>query len=143
MCFTIETANYAAFDFDMSKVAFLFYDTSELQVKCKPFPCSSKVRISKIKVYQAIASACTTAFPLPDEALPEATPKKNGDYMTKPEKEMWRINIENAAAAVAELYGGVVVKSVFQRYDARSLCDLSPRYFSEVFADLNIIANDN
>ena len=143
MCFTIETANYAAFDFDMSKVAFLFYDTSELQVKCKPFPCSSKVRISKIKVYQAIASACTTAFPLPDEALPEATPKKNGDYMTKPEKEMWRINIENAAATVAEQYGNEVVDSVFRRYDAQGLYDLSSCYFSEVFGDLELIANDN
>lgn len=94
-------------------------------------------------MYKAIASACTTAFPLPDEALPEATPKKNGDYMTKPEKEMWRINIENAAATVAEQYGNEVVESVFRRYDAQGLYNLSPCYFSEVFGDLELIANDN
>jgi len=94
-------------------------------------------------LYKAIASACTTAFPLPDEALPEATPKKIGDYMTKPEKEMWRINIENAAATVAEQYGNEVVDSVFRRYDAQGLYDLSSCYFSEVFGDLELIANDN
>jgi len=75
--------------------------------------------------------------------LPEATTKKNGDYMTKPEKEMWRINIENAAAAVAEQYGNEVVESVFRRYDAHGLYDLSPSYYSEVFGDLKLIVNDN
>ncbi|MPM50654.1 hypothetical protein SDC9_97396 [bioreactor metagenome] len=75
--------------------------------------------------------------------LPEATPNKNGDYMTKPEKEMWRINIENAAAAVAEKYGNDVVESVLRRYDAHGLHDLSPSYYSEVFGDLELIANDN
>ena len=63
--------------------------------------------------------------------------------MTKPEKEMWRINIENAAATVAEQYGNEVVESVFRRYDAQGLYDLSPCYFSEVFGDLELIANDN
>ena len=94
-------------------------------------------------MYKAIASACATAFPLPDEALPEATPKKNGDYMTKSGKQMWQINIESAAAAVAEQYGNDVVQSVFQRYDALGLYNLSPRYFSEVFNELELIANDN
>ena len=94
-------------------------------------------------MYKAIASACTTAFPLPDEALPEATPKKNGDYMTKPEKEMWRINIENAAAAVAEQCGNEVIESVFRRCDAHGLYDLSSCYYGEVFGDLELIANDN
>ena len=75
--------------------------------------------------------------------MPEATPKKTGDYMTKPEKEMWRINIENAAATVAEQYGNEVVDSVFRRYDAQGLYDLSSCYFSEVFGDLELIANDN
>ena len=65
------------------------------------------------------------------------------NYMTKPEKEMWRINIENAAATVAEQYGNEVVESVFRRYDAQGLYDLSPCYFSEVFGDLELIANDN
>ena len=64
-------------------------------------------------------------------------------YMTKSEKEMWRINIENAAAVVAGQYGNEVVASVFRRYDAHGLRDLSPSYYSEVFGDLELIANDN
>ena len=56
---------------------------------------------------------------------------------------MWRINIENTAAAVAEQYGNAVVESVFQRYDAHGLYDLSYRYYSEVFGDLELIVNDN
>ena len=56
---------------------------------------------------------------------------------------MWRINIENAAAAVAEQCGNEVIESVFRRYDAQGLYDLSPCYFSEVFGDLELIANDN
>ena len=75
--------------------------------------------------------------------MPEATSKKNGDYMTKAGKQMWQINIENAAATVAEQYGNEVVKSVFQRYDAHGLYDLSPSYYSEVFGDLELIVNDN
>ena len=63
--------------------------------------------------------------------------------MTKSEKQMWQINIENAAAAAAEQYGKDVVESVFRRYDARGLFDLSPCYYSEVFGDLEYIANDN
>lgn len=63
--------------------------------------------------------------------------------MTKSEKRMWLTNIENAADAVATDYGSEVVKSVFQRYDAHGTYDLSPSYYSEVFADLEFIANDN
>ena len=63
--------------------------------------------------------------------------------MTKSEKQMWQINIENTAAAVAEQYGNEVVKSVFRRCDAHGLYDLSPYYYSEVFGDLELIANDN
>ena len=63
--------------------------------------------------------------------------------MTKSEKQMWHINIENTAAAVAEQYGNEVVKSVFQYYDAHGLYDLSPCYYSEAFGDLELIANDN
>ena len=63
--------------------------------------------------------------------------------MTKSDKQMWQINIENAAAAVAEQYGNDVVKSIFQRYDAHGLYDLSPCYYSEVFSDLELIANDS
>lgn len=63
--------------------------------------------------------------------------------MTKSEKRMWLTNIENAADAVAAEYGSVVAKSAFQRYGARGTYDLSPCYYSEVFADLELIANDN
>lgn len=63
--------------------------------------------------------------------------------MTICEREMWEINIENAASVVTAEYGSAVVDSVFARYGARSFYDLSPAYFSEVFADLEQIANDN
>lgn len=56
---------------------------------------------------------------------------------------MWLTNIENAVDAVATDYGSEVVKSVFQRYGAHGTYDLSPCYYSEVFADLELIANDN
>lgn len=57
-------------------------------------------------------------------------------------KRDWLINIENAASQVAAEYGNAVVESVFRRYDAHSLNDLAPCYYSEVFADLEQIAND-
>lgn len=63
--------------------------------------------------------------------------------MTKNEKEMWEINIETAACAVAAEYGSAVVNSVFARYDATGLHNLASCYYSEVFADLEQIANDN
>ena len=63
--------------------------------------------------------------------------------MTKSDKQMWLINIENSAASVAEQYGNEVVKSVFRRYDAHGLYDLSTYYYSEVFSDLELITNDN
>lgn len=63
--------------------------------------------------------------------------------MKNSDKEMWRINIENSATTVCSLYGKEVVSSIFQRYGAHSLSDLSPCYYSEVFADLEQIANDN
>ena len=56
---------------------------------------------------------------------------------------MWLLNIENAADEVAIKYGSEVAKSVFQRYGAHGIYDLSPCYYSEVFADLELIANDN
>lgn len=59
------------------------------------------------------------------------------------ETEIWETNIENSTARVAEEYGRDVVASVFARYSAHGLNDLSPVYYSEVFADLEQIANDN
>lgn len=56
---------------------------------------------------------------------------------------MWQINIENAVALVAEQYGNEVIESVFRRYDAHGLFDLSPCYYSEVFGWLELIAIDN
>ncbi|MFR3968405.1 MAG: hypothetical protein ACLTZE_00850 [Evtepia sp.] len=43
---------------------------------------------------------------------------------------------------MAAEYGQKVVDSVFCRYDAHSLEDLSPCYYGEVFSDLEQIAND-
>ena len=56
---------------------------------------------------------------------------------------MWESNIENAASRVAAEYGSAVVNSVFARYDATGLHNLASCYYSEVFADLEQIANDN
>lgn len=63
--------------------------------------------------------------------------------MSFSEKLMWETNIENAASPVAAEYGSSVVNSVFARYDAHGLHDLPSCYFSEVFADLKMMANDN
>lgn len=63
--------------------------------------------------------------------------------MTRNEIEMWETNIENAASRVAAEYGSAVVNSVFARYEAAGLHNLAPCYYSEVFADLEQIANDN
>lgn len=57
--------------------------------------------------------------------------------------QMLETNIENAASKVAAEYGSEVAQSVFQRYDAHGTYDLNPCYYSEVFADLELIANDN
>lgn len=63
--------------------------------------------------------------------------------MTKAEKEMWLVNIENAASAVYLQFGSNIAKSVFQRYGANEIYDLSPCYYSEVFGDLELMVNDN
>ena len=55
----------------------------------------------------------------------------------------WYINIENAASRVAAEYGSAVVNSVFTRYDATGLHNLASCYYSEVFADLEQMANDD
>lgn len=57
-------------------------------------------------------------------------------------KRDWVINIENAASSVAAEHGQAVVDAVFCRYDAHDLSDLASCYYSEVFADLEQIAND-
>lgn len=63
--------------------------------------------------------------------------------MSRNEHEMWKINIENVASAVAAEYGSSAVNSVFARYNAHGFHDLSSCYFSEVFSDLQMMANNN
>lgn len=62
--------------------------------------------------------------------------------MQKHEIEIWETNIENTASRVAAEYGSDVVNSVFAKYDATGLHNLTPHYYSDVFADLELIAND-
>ena len=62
--------------------------------------------------------------------------------MNYSEPMMWETNSENAASRVAAEYGKAVVDSVFRRYGADSLSNLASCYYSEVFADLEQIAND-
>ena len=54
----------------------------------------------------------------------------------------WIINIEDLAARVAAKEGTAVAASVFARYGARSVEDLNPAYYSEVFSDLMLIDAD-
>lgn len=63
--------------------------------------------------------------------------------MNSGEIQMWKINIENAASVVANEYGSSTVESVFARYDAHGFYDLASCYFSDVFSDLEMMANDN
>lgn len=57
-------------------------------------------------------------------------------------KKDWIINLENAAADVAALLGKETVQHILQKYDAKSIDDLSPCYYSEVFDELDFMAND-
>lgn len=61
--------------------------------------------------------------------------------MSKEDREMWRINIENSTDTVSKIYGPKVAASVFQRYGATSFNNLSPSYYWEVFGNLELIAN--
>jgi hypothetical protein len=72
-----------------------------------------------------------------------ATLRHGGKTMTKTDKEMWRINIENDADEVCSIYGAAAVDGVFQRYDATCFDDLSPSYYEEVFGDLELMIYDN
>lgn len=62
--------------------------------------------------------------------------------MTTAEKTMWEVNIENISSCICSIFGSEVALSVFQRYGANGFSDLNPCYYSEVFADLEQIAND-
>lgn len=62
--------------------------------------------------------------------------------MTKYERRNWITNIESSAAAVESQLGSAVVNSVFERYGAHSVEDLSPSDLPEVFSDLYAIEAD-
>lgn len=58
-------------------------------------------------------------------------------------KKDWSINLENAAAKVATLWGRETVRHILQKYGARSIEDLSPCHYSEAFDELDFMANDD
>lgn len=62
--------------------------------------------------------------------------------MTRFERENWLCNIQNAAIEVATLLGEETVRHILRKYGARSIEDLSPCHYSEVFDELDFIAND-
>ena len=62
--------------------------------------------------------------------------------MMRFERENWLCNIQNAAAEVAALLGIETVKHVLQKYGARTIENLSPAYYSEVFDELDFMADD-
>lgn len=59
--------------------------------------------------------------------------------MTNNERRNWIINIESSAAVVESQLGWEVVKSVFERYGAKNICDLNPKDLPEVFSELYAI----
>lgn len=62
--------------------------------------------------------------------------------MKRSERENWIVNIENTADAICAELGSEVVDAVFDRYGARSVYDLSPSDYSEVFSELYAIEAD-
>ena len=57
-------------------------------------------------------------------------------------KKDWIINLENAAADVATLLGKETVQHILQKYNAKSINDLSPCYYSEVFDEFDFMTSD-
>ena len=57
-------------------------------------------------------------------------------------KQDWIINLENASAEVAVLFGKETLQLILQKYEAGTIEDLSPAYYSEVFDELDFMAND-
>lgn len=62
--------------------------------------------------------------------------------MTKHDKQNWIDNIQNAADEVASQLGNDTVKHILRKYGASSIEYLSPCYYTEVFNELDFIAND-
>ena len=67
---------------------------------------------------------------------------KEGQAMTKHERENWIINIENSAAAIESQLGSAVVNSVFKRYGAHDAWDVNPCDLPAVFSELYAIEAD-
>lgn len=62
--------------------------------------------------------------------------------MTKEDREIWIINIENSVSTIRSQVESAVVKGVFQRYGAYNIEDLNPSYLPEVFSELYAIEAD-
>ena len=56
--------------------------------------------------------------------------------------ESWCISIEQAAAYIESQVGPDTVKGVFAKYNATSLEDLCPCYYSEAYNELSAIEAD-
>ena len=55
----------------------------------------------------------------------------------------WITNIENAATKVEKKSGRSTVEFVLQKFGASSIEDLSESRYSEVWDELDFVANDN
>ena len=62
--------------------------------------------------------------------------------MTKEEKLSWITSIESCADYIAEEMGYEVVRSVLEYHGAKSIEDLNPSQYSEVFSELYAIEAD-
>lgn len=63
--------------------------------------------------------------------------------MTKSEKQNWIMNLKEVATQVKELYGTETVDFVLSKYNAKSIYQLSPCDYSEVFSELYSISVDD
>ena len=55
----------------------------------------------------------------------------------------WAINIENAASEAQKHLGAAAVAFVFEKYDAHSVEDLPACYYSEVWDELSLMAEED
>lgn len=56
--------------------------------------------------------------------------------MTKTEKRNWMSNIENSSSIVAKKVGQKTVDFIFQKYGAKSIYDLNPCDYQEIWNEL-------
>ena len=62
--------------------------------------------------------------------------------MNRDERMDWIISIESSAENVSAELGPAIVNSLLARYNARSICDISPSNLSEIFNELDGIEAD-